>query len=108
MGKIERRVYNNWAFTDQEKLKGKINSQIYEALKRKYRCVVVFRTEVGLYNKDTFDLIIIREVQFRHSNYYIHHNTTPLSDDEILLICDQGNLCFGGQRIGDVYVVEED
>ena len=34
---IERKVYNGWAFSKNEKEKGKINREIYEELKVKYR-----------------------------------------------------------------------
>jgi len=108
MSKIERRVYNKWAFTEQEDLKGKINQQIYRRLMKKYRCAIIFPSEVGIYNTDTFDLILIQVAGFAHSTYSIYHNTTHLSDDEIMLICDRGNLCFGGHREGGAFIVEED
>ena len=32
---IEKKVYNGWAFTENEKEKGKINREIYKELKEK-------------------------------------------------------------------------
>lgn len=36
---IEKKVYNGWAFTENEKEKGKINREIYKELKKMPRLV---------------------------------------------------------------------
>ena len=46
--------------------------------------------------------------KYGHTEYYIIDNNTNLTTDELLLIFDLGNLCFGGYKEGSKYVVWTD
>lgn len=102
--KVERKVYNEWAFTEHAQEKGRINFEIYKELVNKY--AVLFGTPQ---NEDDFDVVVQRERGYNHSLYTVIKNKPNLSDDELMLIFDGGNLCFGGQKISDnLYRVNED
>lgn len=45
-------------------------------------------------NLDDYDLVYVRVAGYAHGEYTIHKNETDLSDDELALIFDGGNLCF--------------
>lgn len=112
---IERKIYSSYAFSEDEREKGKINREIYEELKSKWR----ISSSKDFYNQesqkrepinmDDFDLVYERKACHAHGEYTICKNTTDLSSDEIALICDGGNLCFGYTRDGEnFYYVFED
>lgn len=111
---LERKVYEPWAFTDRSEEKGKINVEIYQELTSKYKIT----SESQFWNKDKkqweekdlsdYDLVYSRTPAYNHSEYRIIKNTTDLSQDEIALILDEGNLCFGYMMSGSTYHVFED
>lgn len=107
---VERKVYNGWAFSENEREKGNTNYQIYKELFSKYNILVtgnVAGVEEAI--KDVTDIIIERNSKYHRSEYHVIKNNTNLSDDEILLICDRGNLCFGGSKLShNYYEVFED
>lgn len=109
---IEKKVYNGWAFTENEKEKGKINREIYKELKEKYKilktCDWDFRypTQEEL---DENDIVYSRKGCYLHGEYRLYKSPQNITEDELLLIFDQGNLCFGGMRNGfNYYYVSED
>lgn len=96
---MERKIYSPWAFTENEKEKFKINYEIFKELKQKYK---IYRndTQIDLVdgvdlNFDDYDVIIGRKPCYCHGKYKIYKNTPELSNDELALLCDGGNLCFG-------------
>ncbi|MFD1335770.1 hypothetical protein ACFQ4N_09440 [Oceanobacillus iheyensis] len=95
---VERKIYNGWAFTENQTEKGKINYEIYTELKQKYK---VYRNDIR-YNpevdKEQYDIVIGRKTGYAHAVYNIIKNKPKLSTNELLLLCDNGNLCFGGSR----------
>ncbi|EJQ3348608.1 MULTISPECIES: hypothetical protein [Listeria] len=105
---IEEKIYDSWAFSENEKDKGKMNRKIYNQLIEKYK---VFRHDLKL-NPDIdiekYDVIIGREPMYHRSKYNIIKNSPNLTDIELLLLCDHGNLCFGGHRVGSYLEVFED
>lgn len=102
--KTERKVYNGWLFTENEREKGSMNFEIYQELVNKYN--VLFGTPR---NEDDFDVVVQRQRGHNHSVYTVIKNKPNLSDDELMLICDGGNLCFGGEKIAhNRYRVNED
>lgn len=107
---MEQKVYNGWAFTKDETEKGRINREIYKELTEKHSIVRVNRvSDLNEQETELADVIIQRTADYNHATYYVAKNTPELSHDEILLICDQGNLCFGGSFEGDKrYRVSED
>ncbi|KQL20497.1 hypothetical protein [Cytobacillus solani] len=95
---MERKIYNGWAFTENEAEKGKVNREIFQELKTKYK---VYRDDINFnptVNLDEYDVVIGREPGYHHAVYNIVKNAPDLSTDELLLLCDGGNLCFGGSR----------
>lgn len=103
---VEKKVYNSWAFTENQSEKGKVNSQIYKELTERYRILQVGREE---YSEEDYDLIYRRTPEYKHSVYTVLKNETLLSHDALLLIFDHGNLCFGGSYLGrSRFRVDED
>lgn len=107
---VEKRIYNGWAFSENEREKGRINREIYTELKEKhkiYRHDLRFNPDVELIEE--YDVVIGREAGYAHAKYNIIKNKPNLDTNELLLICDGGNLCFGGSRISsNVLRVSED
>ena len=95
-------------FSENEDLKGRINAEIYRELKNKYKIYrhdTNFNPEVNL---DEYDVVIGRKPGYNHAVYNIIKNGPSLTTNELLLICDGGNLCFGGTRYGNQLRVSED
>ena len=105
---VEKKVYDGWAFSENEDEKEKINAQIYRELCDKYK---ISRSSYNC-NFDDYDLVFYREPGYNHAEYHIEKNTTDLTNDEIALICDGGNLCFGYDRYrtcnGKLFYIFED
>lgn len=104
---IERKIYPEFAFKKYEWAKSKMNREIYEELKAKYKiCQKYLQSEI---NMDDFDLVYSRTPGHNHADYYIHKNNTALTSDELALIFDGGNLCFGYTVVSDnhYYVFED-
>lgn len=100
---IEKKVYSSWAFSKNEEEKSNINHEIYKELCEKYkisRCIVK--------NLDDYDIVLKRKPGYNHSTYSVVKNNTELSQEELALICDGGNLCFGYTMQGSDYHIFED
>lgn len=102
------KVYVKWAFTENESEKRKTNAETYESICNKWRISKRYNFDLRKINEDDFDLIIRRTAGYFHSTYRIIKNETDLSRDEIALVCDDGNLCFGYTMKGKDYYVFED
>lgn len=97
---MEEKIYNGWAFSQNEREKGQINSEIHEKLQDKHR---IYRSDLQYtpdVNHEDYDVIIGRKADYKHAVYNIIKNGPNLTTDELLLICDGGNLCFGGASLG--------
>lgn len=105
---IEKKVYEDWAFSENEDEKAKINMQIYKEICNKYR---ISRSSYEC-NFDDYDLVFDRIPGYNHSEYYIKKNDTDLTQDNIALVCDEGNLCFGYDKFntlgGTFFYIFED
>ena len=108
---IERKVYNSWAFQQNEKEKGRINREIYKELKSKYKILktsdVNHRTpsEEELNNND---IVYSRQACYLHGEYRIYKCPDEVTFNELSLICDDGNLCFGSSGSKTFLRVNED
>lgn len=89
MGKLEKRVYSGWAFSSDALEKRDINNEIYEEIKNKAELQY---TGSG----------------YAHKNYRVVSNPENLSNEELALIADRGNLCFGFRARGDKIVIHTD
>lgn len=103
---IEKKVYNGWAFKENEREKAAVNMEIYKELNEKYRILQAFGEE---YSEENYDLIYQREPGYNHALYEMLKNDTDMTRDELLLVFDGGNLCFGGSyQGGPKFRVSED
>lgn len=112
---MERKIYSSFAFKGNEKEMMKINRSIYEELCEKYKIsnsLEKYNSEtkkMETINFDDYDLIYERKAGYKHADYYLRKNNTKLSSDELALIFDDGNLCFGYSKKSDShYYIFED
>ena len=109
---IEKRVYSPWAYTENEQEKGNMNYAIYCELKDKYKIAyseTVWNSEkrcIEKVNLDEYDIVIDQIARGYAENLYsVIKNAPNLSTNELALICDRGNLCFGHSISGNnIYV----
>ena len=98
MKMIERKIYSNWAFSDNEKEKGQMNIEIVHELKKKYK----------INQGEDSDIIFTSKPCFLRTKYYIEKCPDSVTLDELALICDNGNLCFGYSGTKKLIEVSED
>lgn len=108
METIERKIYNGYAFTENEREKAKINYEIYKELKGKYKilgmCAHPSDEEI-----EENDIVYTRKAGYAHAEYKVWKCPKWITVNELLLIFDGGNLCFGGYRQSDnSYIINED
>lgn len=98
---MERKVYSDWAFKGDEREKQRINREIYEELKSKYKIASSTKTydhetkQMRDVNLDDYDIVFSGASGYGHCLYTIHKNAPNLSIPELALLCDAGDLCFG-------------
>ena len=102
---VQKRVYSQWAFQDDWEKKRDMNMSIYKELREKYKISFDLMPE----QEKEFD-VVIRFLDYGYANkkYEICKNKQNLSMDELALICDGGNLCFGYRTEGKYIVVYTD
>ena len=101
------KVYSGWAFSENENEKAESNRQTYKEICKKWRVKFIGWGGEKI-NSNDYDLILNRTAGYNHSIYHIFKNETDLSQDELALVCDEGNLCFGYTMEGkDFYVFED-
>ena len=86
---MEKKVYSSYAFTENETEKMKINMKIYEELEQN-------------------DIVYSRKACYAHGEYRIYKCPDEVTLDELALICDGGNLCFGYRGDKKFLSVSED
>lgn len=89
MKKLDKRVYSGWAFSADALEKRDINYEIYEEIKDKAKVKYIGSG-------------------YAHKNYKVVSNPENLSDAELALIADNGNLCFGYRMQGGNIVIHTD
>ena len=92
---MEKKVYSSWAFTENEDEKMKINMQIY------HRAPTNEEIEQN-------DIVFSRKACYAHGEYRIYKCPDEVTLDELALICDGGNLCFGYRGNKNNLSVSED
>ena len=109
---MEKKIYSSWAFTANESEKSGINNEIYHELKEKnkvYRSDFKSNLQDGVdCNFEEYDVVIGRQPGYLHSTYIVHKNSNNLSNLELALLCDCGNLCFGFRMEGKQIRINED
>ena len=105
---IERKIYNCYAFTENALEKSKINHEIYEnVLKAKAK---KFWGDKFPSEEDLQNFVCYKRIETGYANvkYEILSNPFNLSTEQLALICDEGNLCFGYRREGKYIVIYTD
>jgi hypothetical protein len=87
--KVENKVYNGYAFTKDMKEKGQINRAIYNEIKGK--------AEIKWISNSSGQTV-----------YNVISNPENLTKDQLALICDSGNLCFGYRMFGNQITIYTD
>lgn len=103
---LEHKAYSAFAFSPQEREIMQINTEVYNDLIKKYR---ICRSDGFEWNPADYDLVYSKSAEHLHSEVTIHQNNTDMSSDELALIFDGGNLCFGYSKQDDThYYINED
>lgn len=108
---MEKKIYSSWAFTEKEEEKAKINNSIYKELKEKYRILKVSDINHKEPTKEELeqnDIVYSRKACYGHGEYKIYKCPNEVTLDELALICDGGNLCFGYRGNKNFLSVSED
>lgn len=111
---LEKRVYTHWAFTENDLEKRDINNLIYKELAAKYKISHSLRRYNSTLkvmedvNLNDYDIVLDSISGYGHTKYRIVKNDTELSRDELALICDRGNLCFGYRMEGSKICIHTD
>ena len=108
---MEKRIYDSWAFTENESEKSKINNEIYEELKEKYKILKVSDVDHREPTKEELeqnDIVYSRKACYGHGEYRIYKCPEKVTLNELALICDGGNLCFGYSGSKNKLTVFED
>lgn len=115
---LEKKIYSGYAFSENEHEKLAINHEIYKELLEKYKVYKKERIYSPYKNNsedntpeilETHDLVYVREAGYGHAIYRVLKKPDNITDDELMLIFDGGNLWFGGMKIDDItYRISED
>ena len=91
---LERKIYSGWAFTSNEDGKAQINREIYAELCKKYK--ISRNLPETEEEAEQYDIIVhFCRAWYASCEYEIIKKPQDVTNDEIALICDDGNLCFG-------------
>ena len=108
---MERKVYSSYAFKENEREMMKINGEIYNELKEKYKILKVSDIDHKVPTKEEIeqnDVVYSRKACYGHWEYKIYKCPEEITIDELALICDGGNLCFGYSGNKNFLSVSED
>ena len=80
-----------------------INNKIYKELYPMFK----YAKNNDYSNEDLSEYVVFSDLGYGYANhsYRIHSNPYNLSDDEIALVLDGGNLCFVYRRNGDIFTI---
>lgn len=95
---MEKKVYSSYAFKKDEEEMMRINMTIYNELKAKYKIIKVSDIDHKEPSKEELeqnDIVYSRKACYGHGEYRIYKCPEDVTLDELALICDGGNLCFG-------------
>lgn len=108
---MEKKVYSSWAFTKNEDEKMSINREIYNELQEKYKILKVSDIDHKAPTSEELeqnDIVYSRKACYGHGEYRIYKCPNEVTLDELALICDGGNLCFGYRGDKKFLSVSED
>lgn len=106
---VEKKIYCGWAYSENECEKRKMNMEIYSELTSKYKCFYSVNPTQEELDRNDF-VYGISSYGYAKTEYVVYKKPESLSEDEILLIIDQGNLCFGGaeKKYENIYKIYTD
>ena len=100
---LEKKVYSPWAYTDNEFEKRDLNWEIFNEIKDKARCV---GGSTGYGHHISFMVV----VDTKHFEDLERESAPPERKkkllNELALIADDGNLCFGHSYLGKLISYE--
>lgn len=112
---MDKEITPKWAFTELVEKNKKNNYDIYLDLKDKYKIwssgikKYVGKGQYEPIDQDKYDVIYeCVGTGYGTKRYRIHKNAPRLTKDELALICDGGNLCFGYRSSGNEITVYTD
>lgn len=109
---MEQKVYSAWAYTENSDEKAQINQKIYKKLKGKvkigYRDSTIKEINISKEDLQNYSCLIPCGRGYGNVQYQIISNPHNLSNDEIALVADGGNLCFGYRVVGSTIVIYTD
>lgn len=110
---LDKRVYPSWAYTDHWEDKMYVNKTIFSELKGKYK--ILYQRELESMPKDEYENLLKTKAVitpgatgYAHKDYYVKSNPNNLSEAELALICDGGNLCYGYRSCGNTITIHTD
>ena len=92
-------IYGCGITQEQREINNKIYNELYPMFK--------YAKNNDYSNEDLSKYVVFSNLGYGYANhsYRVHNNPHNLSDDEIALVLDGGNLCFGYRRNGDVFTI---
>lgn len=105
---MEVKIYNGWSHSDKAEEKQAINKEIYNKLKSFAKQVGYnWRTGKPDWTKDDEENYFCYKLIRREAGriyFSVVSNPHGFTVDEMALICDSGNLCFGYTYCGDIII----
>ena len=100
---MSRKIIYGYGISQEQR---EINNKIYNELYPMFK----YAKNNNYSNEDLSKYVVFSGLGYGYANhsYRIHSNPINLSDDEIALVLDGGNLCFGYRRNGDVFTIYTD
>lgn len=100
---MSRKIIYGYGISQEQR---EINNKIYNELYPMFK----YAKNNDYSNEDLSKYVVFSGLGYGYANhsYRIHSNPYNLSDDEIALVLDGGNLCFGYRRSGDVFTIYTD
>ena len=97
---MSRKIIYGYGISQEQR---EINNKIYNELYPMFK----YAKNNDYSNEDLSKYVVFSDLGYGYANhsYSIHSNPYNLSDDEIALVLDGGNLCFGYRRNGDIFTI---
>ena len=97
---MSREIIYGCGITQEQR---EINNKIYQELQPLFK----YASNHNYNDENLNKYIVFSGLGYGYANYSyrVHSNPYNLSDDEIALVLDGGNLCFGYRRNGDIFTI---
>ena len=112
---MDKIITSGWAMKEDPQEKGKTNYEAYLELREKYKIwssglkKYVGKGQYEPIDQDKYDVIYeCVGTGYANKRYRVYKNAPNLAKDELALICDGGNLCFGYCSMGNEITVYTD